>query len=394
MRKEEAAIRKEEEKIKEKEERMLSSFAHSFSLFWASKRLRWLSVVFVFGLIWTTFIYSYGPHVIPSGILLTLTILTGGLWPFFFMLAAALALLHLERLIASQTSYRKSFSILLPWLALSGYLVLVVWTRFLAAFLLLIFGVAFFGWVSFQAFFATRTSLHYADDVYMKSHNLLIKGLAVLSNFFCYAAIIGSFYFTVYVLNPSEILNQPREIPLIVGTVFALGFNFANFLYMVRHRHTTILDNLALFGLFISLYSAYFIYEAGRPITVGINWVSVSISVFFVIYTMGSVGETLREKSHIRAHWTLTAESSAALTFFLASGYYFADAFLSVLFAEPALATAIGVTFKLLIFPFVAVLTEAHHMITRVGAPPERTLVPDQIESGPGSTEGGTSSLQ
>ncbi|RDE15726.1 MAG: hypothetical protein C4K49_05715 [Candidatus Thorarchaeota archaeon] len=382
--KEEVKVKEEEvkEEVKIKEEAMLRRFARALGLFMDSKRMKWLTVVFIIGLVWMTFIDLYGIYFIPSSLLVPVTVVTGGLWPVFFMLTSLMALIRLERLVASQTSYAKSLSIFLPWATISILLLMIIWSRFSAAFLLAIFGVAFFGWISFQAFFATRTSLHYADDIFMKSHMTLIKIISVLSNFLCYAMIIGSFYYTVFILNPTEIIHQPRELPLIVGMLFALGFNVLNLEFMIRHRHTTVLDNLALFGLFISLYSAYFIYEAGKPTSASFNLVSASISLFFVIYAMGSVGETLSERSLVRRHWTLSAEASVTLTFFLASGYYFASTFLSVLYEDPNLASIIGVTIKLLMFPFVAAVTEAHHMLRRIGAPPERAASSER-EQGP-----------
>ncbi len=393
MAKVEGEIKKEEGEIEEKleheEEKMYAAFMRALRLFWDSKRLKWLTGIFILSLIWMSFIYGLGPEIIPGPLLVPLTVITGGIWPFFFMLAAVFALFRLERFVASQNSYLRSLSILLPWLFVSGLLLVLIWSQFLAAFLLLIFGVAFLGWIAFQAFFSARSSLHYADDINMDKHATLMKVIAVVTNLFCYVAIAGAFYYTVYILNPSEILGSPlREFPLVVGLLFALGFNFINLIFMVRHRHTTILDNLAMFGFFISVYSAYFIYDAGKPFSTGVDWVSISISVFFVIYTMSAVGETLAEKSHIRAHWKLSAESSVTLTFFLATGYYFASTFLTVLYSEPTLAATIGVTIKLLIFPFVAIVTEIHHMLKHIGSPPPRTpvsgLVRDAILSSGG----------
>jgi hypothetical protein len=379
VKKEESVI---EAKMEHEEEKMLAAFKRALNLFWNSKRLRWLSIIFILSLVWMSFIYGLGPQLIPSPILVPLTVITGGIWPFFFMLAAVFALFRLERFVASQTSYLRSFSILLPWLVVSGLILVLIWSQFLAAFLIMIFGVAFLGWIAFQAFFSARASLHYADDINMDKHATLMKVIALLTNLICYVAIAGAFYYTAYILNPGEILGNPlREFPLIVGLLFALGFNFTNLIFMVRHRHTTILDNLAMFGFFISIYSAYFIYDAGKPVSTGIDWVSISISVLFVIYTMSAVGETLAEKSHIRAHWKLSAESSVTLTFFLASGYYFASTFLTVLFSEPTLATTIGVTVKLLIFPFVAIVTEVHHMLRHIGSPPPHDSVPAEIQA-------------
>lgn len=369
------------EEVKAKEEGMARRFARALGLFMGSKRLKWLTGVFIVGLVWMTFIYTYASYLVPSSLLVPLTVFTGGLWPVFFMLTAGLALIRLERLVASQTSYAKSLFIFLSWATISYLLLMIVWTHNAATFLLLIFGVAFIGWISFQAFFATRTSLHYASEVFMKSHMTVIRVIAVLTNLFCYAIIIGVFYYTVYILNPAEVLHQPRELPLLVGMLFALGFNLVNLRFMKTHWHTTVLDNLALFGLFISFYSAYFIYEAGRPLNTGFSWVSASVSVFFVLYAMGSVGETLSERSLVRAHWKLSAELSVALTFFLASAYYFATTFLSVLYENPNLASSISMTIKLLIFPFVAAVTEAHHMGRRLGSPPTREVSPESGQS-------------
>jgi hypothetical protein len=247
----------------------------------------------------------------------------------------------LQRFVASDESYKRSLVGFVPWMTVSVFCLLAFLMFLLDAFLILIFGVAFLGWIWFQAYFSTRTTLIYADKVSTTSTSGFVRFLVFGSNLFCYVAIFGAL---IYVLIAFGVVSLAGIVLIILGTLLAAGFNFLNFIVMLRNRNKTNLINLALIGLFISLYSAYFIYNAGRPAAAGIDLVSVSISVFFVVYTMSSVGRTLSSRAGLETRWKLSGELAAAFTFFLASGYYFADALFPIL--------------RLLVFPFVALVME------------------------------------
>jgi len=147
-----------------------------------------------------------------------------------------------------------------------------------------------------------------------------------------------------------------------------------------RQREKTTFVNVALIGLFISLYSAYFIYNAGKTTTLGFDIVGFVITIFFVFYTMSSVGSTLASRAEKETRWKISKELAVTLTFFLASGYYFADTILPILpSVDPVFGAAMGDLTKLFIFPLVALLMELL-FIRRAGKvlEPEAELPPEE----------------
>ncbi|MCK5302839.1 MAG: hypothetical protein KAJ96_06850, partial [Candidatus Thorarchaeota archaeon] len=135
----------------------------------------------------------------------------------------------------------------------------------------------------------------------------------------------------------------------------------------------------------------YFIYNAGKTTTLGFDIVGFAITIFFVFYTMSSVGSTLASRAEQETRWKISKELAVTLTFFLASGYYFADTILPILpSVDPVLGAAIGDLTKLFIFPLVALVMELL-FIRRAGKvlkpdaelPPEEEPVTTEEETEP-----------
>lgn len=356
---------------------MLTPFVRGLKVFWASKRLRWLTAVFLLGLVCMSVVGAVALYIRqafgPSQTIVAVTVVAGGIWPVFFLIASVLFMAGLQRFVASDESYKRSLVGFVPWMIVSVLFLLAFLMFLLDAFLILIFGVAFLGWIWFQAYFSTRTTLTYADKVSTTSTSGLVRFLVFGSNLFCYVAIFGAL---IYVLIAFGVVSLAGIVLIILGTLLAAGFNFLNFIVMLRNRNKTNLINLALIGLFISLYSAYFIYNAGRPAAAGIDLVSVSISVFFVVYTMSSVGRILSSRAGLETRWKLSGELAAAFTFFLASGYYFADVLFPIVVANPDFGAAVSDILRLLVFPFVALVMELLYLrrtgkALRAGPEPE-----------------------
>ena len=137
-------------------------------------------------------------------------------------------------------------------------------------------------------------------------------------------------------------------------------------------------DNLALLGLFIAFYVAYFLYNVLKEVT-GLDPISlivdIGMSIFFILYAMSSVGLALSSRAELDTRWKISKELAASMTFFLASGYLVIEA------AFESLGYAIFERgpdiIKLLLFPGVALLM-ALLFIRRAGrAPPEPTPMPE-----------------
>ena len=335
---------------------MITKFVNGLKMFWASKRLRWLTIVFMLGLVMTTFFQQLALYLPDVWFYSTLM---SAAFPMFFLLTAILSLLGLQRFVASEESYSSSLVMFFIWIFVSAILQAYFVLTAMGAFIILYFGIAFLGWISFQAYFSTRTSLGYAEKADVRENSKLMKVLVTMSHVFCYVVIFGAL---VYVLsiNLTELLdNLPRLLLLVLGTLVAALFNFFNGMILGRQREKTTFVNVALIGLFISLYSGYFIYNAGKTTTLGFDLVGFAITIFFVFYTMSSVGSTLASRAEKETRWKISKELAVTLTFFLASGYYFADTILPILpTVDPILGAAMGDLTKLFIFPLVALVME------------------------------------
>ncbi|MHA1740485.1 MAG: hypothetical protein ACTSVD_00150 [Candidatus Thorarchaeota archaeon] len=372
---------------------IITSFIEGLKLFFRNKRLKWLTAVFFIGVLITSVTGAIGLRLsqdpTQKPFAMFMVAITGGVWPVYFMLVAFVTLIGLQRFVASDESYKTSAILLIPWMIISFMVLFVMVMMFLPFLQMMVFVIAFFGWIVFQAYFSTRTALKYGGAIDTSSIPRGRKALAAFSSIFCYFVVLGAFIFVVYI-NLGGLLASPSKLVLLIlGTIMALIFNFLNSMIMTKHRDKVTLGNIALIGLFISLYSAYFIYNAGKPVDINPDIVSIAISIFFVFYTMSSVGSMLASRADLDTFWKISPELAAALTFFLASGYYFADVWFPIALPDPTFGASISDLLKLLVFPFIALLMELRYLrqvSKAIEALPEHEAIPVEREE-PGAPE-------
>ncbi|MHA1938030.1 MAG: hypothetical protein ACW97O_07435 [Candidatus Thorarchaeota archaeon] len=357
---------------------ILTRFIKGLRLFFESKRLRWFTLIFLLSAIFVFLLRGISDLIaFPlTGIIAVI----GGIFPTYFMLAALLSLFGLQRFFASEESYGRSFALFIPWIAVSTavYAVLFIFTPGIWFFLF--FVVAFFGWIVFQAFLSSRSALGYAESVDIKHRSKIVTVFFGALYLISYVIVIGVF-FILLILNPGIWGLETGWIVVLaaaIGALIALGFNFINGILILRYRNKVMGDNLALLGLFIAFYVAYFLYNVLKEVS-GLDPISfivdIGMSVFFILYAMSSVGLTLSARADLDTRWKISQELAATMTFFLASGYLVIEA------AFEALGYAIFERgpdiIKLLIFPGVALLM-ALLFIRRAGrAPPEPAPMPE-----------------
>ncbi|MGY5857982.1 MAG: hypothetical protein RTU63_01335 [Candidatus Thorarchaeota archaeon] len=350
---------------------VLSNFIEGLKLFFASKRLRWLTLIFLIGAITITIWENLALLVEP---LAGVALVVGGVFPTFFMITGFLALFGLARFVADEESYRKSFIFTIIWFAVSLFaLVMMFFIR--PIFNWMFIGVAFLGWIGFQSYFSTRSSLGYAESVAIDSQSKIMGFLYGFLYILNYVVIIGAAIFTYFFINP---IPTVFTLVALLGVFLAVGFNFMNGWVLIGERNKSTASNIAFLGMFISFYSAYFIYNVLKGYDPGFDFVGIGISVFFILYTMSSVGRSLASRAELDTRWKLSKELAATFTFFLASGFMFVDAMFSVILGgvDIALAGGIGDSVKLLIFPFVAFIMELN-FIRKSRKEPKPVVVPD-----------------
>ncbi|NWF95254.1 MAG: hypothetical protein HXY34_03845 [Candidatus Thorarchaeota archaeon] len=371
---------------------IITDFLNGLKLFWANKRLKWLFGLFMLGLIVTTVVGNLMLIVVsinPLASLVAYSVL-GGIWPVFFMLAAFLSLLGLQRFVASEDSYGKSFALFFVWMLVSVFTLAMLVLFFFTVLAILIFGVAFIGWIGFQAYFATRTSLKYADIATREKVGRALKVMAGLTHIVCYVVVFGALIFTLWLYGGTLIGsgNVATVVFLVLGTLFAAVFNFMNGIVLARNRNKPVLANISLLGFFIAAYSAYFIYSVGSSVAVPFDLVGITVSLFFVLYTMSAVGRTLASRATKAARFKISAEVAAAFTFFLAAGYYFSDNLFEISAHVPGgaiLGASLSGIVKLFIFPFVAMIGEFVYL-RRLGKPPAAPTAEVTEQEAPGET--------
>jgi hypothetical protein len=332
---------------------VLTNFIDGLKIFFSSRRLKWLTLIFVLGAliitIWERLVFQFS-------ILSGLAALTGGIFPVYFMLAAFISLIGLSKFLADDESYFNSFIMTAIWFVVSGIVLLAFLIFIRPIFNLIFIGVAFLGWIGFQSYFATRTSLTYAKAVVIEDRSWLVRGLYAFVYFLNYAIIVGAFIISV-IWNPASFASAAFFLALL-GALLALGFNFLNGMILMAERNKSTASSISFLGLFISAYSGYFIYNVLKPFDGALDPVSLAISLFFILYTMSAIGRTLSSRADLDTRWKLSREVAASLTYFLASGFMFIDAMFTVLVADPNLAGAVGDAVKLIVFPFVALVME------------------------------------
>jgi hypothetical protein len=361
---------------------ILTRFIEGLKLFFESKRLRWLTLIFFIAAISFNLFERIGIWIPTLAAGLTFI---GGVYPVYFLTIAIISVFGLQRFVASDESYTRSLVLLLPWMAVSVVLYIISWV-FLAGVFVLVVGFAFLGWIGFQAYFSTRSSLGYAESIDVGHRSKVTHVLFLIVNFFNYAVIVGAFIGTLLFVSNIATLTLLAWGGAILGMFFALGFNFLNGLIIAAERNKKTADNLTLLGLFISLYSAYFIYNILKGVDLQPDLVDLAISVFFIFYTMSGIGRTLASRADLDTRFKISKELAASFTFFLATGFMFVDTSFEVIFSDPTQAAPVADVVKLLIFPLIALFMELLYIRSsrRAPAPVE---VPDELLEFPDEEE-------
>ncbi|MDF1539869.1 MAG: hypothetical protein P1Q69_13295 [Candidatus Thorarchaeota archaeon] len=340
---------------------VLTNFIEGLKLFFASKRLKWITLIFFIGAISIYLLERIVATWFPgAGALLTLV---GAIFPFFFMLTTFVALLGFQRFVASDESYRRSLIFTIIWIIVS--IVLFIPTvMLLVGFLLILVFAGFFLWIGFQAYFSTRTSLSIAKSVDIDHRSKFMTFLMWMSNVFNYMILAGAFVVTAFILHPGP--SIPQIVLALAGLLVAVIFNLINGLLITKERNKSTSDNLAMLGLFVAIYSGYFIYNILKPVDLGVDIIGLVITIFFLLYTMSGVGRSLASRAELDTRWKLSKESAATFTFFLASCYVFVDVtFTAILLAagwDASNLASVSDALKLIIFPFVALVMELDYL--------------------------------
>ncbi len=336
----------------------LTNFIEGLKLFFESKKLRWFALVFFIGAFFINVWERLGAllsDVFPG---IALLVFSGGVFPIYFMLVAFISALGLDRFVVSEESYKKSFIYTLIWGVISAF-VLIGMVFFIFPFFIFLFvGITFLGWIGFQSYFATRTSLGFAKSVDTGKRSLLMGFLYGAIYIFNYAVVIGAVIVGWILFTP----QLPALGFAFLGGLLAIGFNFLNGMILVAERNKSTASGISILGLFISLYSAYFIYNVLKGFDPSLDLVSIAISIAFILYTMSGIGRTLSSRADLETRFKISRDFAATFTYFLASGFMFVDSVFTLIIVNPSLQGVVSDVIKLILFPFIAFIMVLYYL--------------------------------
>jgi len=167
---------------------VLTRFVKGLKLFFQSKRLRWFFLIFILSAFFTLVFRELGnffPQI--SGAII---LFIGGIFPTFFLLTAFLSLLGLQRFVASEESYGRSFVFFIIWVIVSVVVYTILWVTGLV--FIVMIGIAFLGWIGFQAYLSSRSALGYAEKVQITTRSKAVTFIFGSLHIVSYVIVIGA----------------------------------------------------------------------------------------------------------------------------------------------------------------------------------------------------------
>jgi len=402
---------------------ILSGIAEGLGVFFKTRRYLAYFIIFVF----TTFLGLFVSWLmtLTAGSSTELSLVNffafiGSAGTIYFAFGAIFTGLGVDNLWITRRSRGRTTELKgVAWMAIS--FAIAVFMRILTGptVLMLFAIVCWLGWIGFQAYLSTRTSLRVATLaepkkggflVGMGSFIILLIGLVIIAAE-AIAALSIAYEVDFLGLSPivdgifssaSQNLIEEQFFLLIAYACFAL-FALIMLISFIRYSGRGAALNIAILTLFIGIYAGYFLVNVMRRGEIsGMDPTGIAMSLFFLIYAMSGIGSTITEA--VEGSRKRTGDFGPLLTFFLASGYFFVDSILAVASdtntliwtwfnpVNPLIDAHFLFLFKdvskLIAFPLVAIFTalyylrveRAHRVIGRAKEKGEK-LEADKVDS-------------
>ncbi|MGY5862040.1 MAG: hypothetical protein RTU09_06660 [Candidatus Thorarchaeota archaeon] len=317
----------------------------------------------------------------------------GATGTIYFMIGTILTGLGLDKLWIKRRGRGKWNEMIgVSWFAIS-FAISVFMAVFFGNRLLIFFAMfCWVGWIAFQAYLSSRTSLRIATiaepkkggwGVTIGSFILLVIGLIIIAAEAIFALVLvpGNYFGigdSVVAAFPLALDNITLHWPYLLLAFGLLGlFGVISILAYLKYARKGAALNVALLTVFIALYSAYFLFNVIRRTGAsGLTPVDIGMSLFFLAYAMSGIGRTVTEA--VEESRSRLRDLGPLLTFFLAGGFFFVDSIISVstaaptailagwfetdLIADPYAAFLFRDIAKLIAFPLVAIFTSLYYL--------------------------------
>ena len=249
------------------------------------------------------------------------------------------------------------------------------------------------GWIAFQGYLSTRTSLRIATIAEPKKGGFLL-GTGSFILLLIGLGLIGVEALAALYLIPNDIFGigtMITSIPLFSEAIanITLQYNFLIVAYammalfalvmlisFVRNAGKGAALNIALLTIFIAIYAGYFLVNVMRRGEIfGMTYVDIAMSIFFLAYALSGIGRTTTEAAEKPGG--RIGDFGPLVTFFLASGYFFVDSIIAVasnpateiwnwfqagILADPRFFFLFRDVAKLIAFPLAAIFTAVYYL--------------------------------
>ncbi len=323
----------------------------------------------------------------------------GATGTIYFMIGTILTGLGLDKLWIKRRGRGKWNEMIgISWFAIS-FAISVFMARFFGNSFMIFFAMfCWVGWIAFQAYLSSRTSLRIATiaepkkggwGITIGSFIILIVGLVIIAAEAIFALVLlpGNYFGlgdAVGAIFPAYLTNITVHWPYLILAFGLLGlFGLISFFAFLKYARKGAALNVALLTVFIALYSGYFLVNVIRRTgAFSMTPVDIGMSIFFLAYAMSGIGRTVTEA--VEESRSRLRDLGPLLTFFLASGFFFVDSIIAVgsfippgytyppsmlagwfqtdLIANPYAAFLFRDIAKLIAFPLVAIFTSLYYL--------------------------------
>jgi len=251
------------------------------------------------------------------------------------------------------------------------------------------------GWIAFQGYLSTRTSLRIATLAEPKkggfllgtgSFILLIIGLGIIAA----EALLALYLVPNDILGlgtiingifPSATVNLADQFSYLIVAYACMGlFALVMLLAFLKNAGKGAAMNISLLTIFIGIYAGYFLVNIMRRTGVfGMGPVDIAMSLFFLAYALSGIGRTATEAAEKPGG--RIGDFGPLITFFLASGFFFVDSIIAVasnpltiigtagtgwfetgILADPRFLFLFRDVAKLIAFPLTAIFTAIYYL--------------------------------
>ncbi len=319
------------------------------------KTRRYLAYLIVFvattflGLLVSWLMFTYPDSVTGTGVeqvLVNLFTYIGATGAIYFALGSLLTGLGIDRLwITRRGRGRVTEMKGLSWMVVS-FAIAVFLSILLGRTALLFFALfGWVGWIAFQGYLSTRTSLRIATIAEPKKGGFLLGTgsliLLLIGIGFIAAEALLALYFipnpTILGLGdmiigifPGAAANIASQFTYLIVAYACMGlFALVMLLAFIRHAGKGAALNISLLTIFIGIYAGYFLVNVIRRTGVfGMEPIDIGMSLFFLAYALSGIGRTTTEAAEKPGG--RIGDFGPLITFFLASSFFFVDSIIAV----------------------------------------------------------------